>query len=193
MKVNPDSLVVVIITLLFFVIAGLSRLRKKKPVIKSNRQFNQPSVPGFKGRDLLSDAATMMNDPFARLEKIFNIPEETETEEGESLELIKGMEQGSAETSAGKKTILEEIPAEKEAKSLEVIVDEVAEYLKEKEIERSGIKPENKFDEQDLTRQGKSGTRIQDQKKKSKIPLFENVDEIKKALIYSEILKRKEY
>jgi hypothetical protein len=193
MKGNLDSLVVIIVTLLFLVITGLSKRRKKKPVLNSNLQFKQQSARGFKGKDLFSDAVTMINDPFSKLEKIFNIPEETQIQEGESLEVTNGMELGSAETTTGNKTILEEIPIEKEAKSLEVIVDEVQEYLKNKEIQKSGIKAENKFDEQDLTKLGKPDSRIQDQKKKPKIPLFENADELKKALIYSEILKRKEY
>ncbi len=193
MKVDLDSLVVIIITLFFLVITGLSRRRKKKPVIKSNLQFKQPSATGFKGKDLLSDAVTMMNDPFAKLEKIFNTSEETQIQEDESLELINDTEQGSAETAAVENTIIEEVPAEKEAKSLELIVDEVAEYLKEKDSEKSAIKTKTKFEDPDLTKHGKPDTGMMDQKNKPKIPLFENADEIKKAFIYSEILKRKEY
>jgi hypothetical protein len=192
MKVNPDSIVFIIISLLILFISGLSKRRKKKPVMKSNLQFKQPITPGYKGKDLF-DAVRMINDPLDKLEKMFSTPQETDMQEGTSLEVVKDVEQGPAEVSTFKKTVLEEVPTGKEAQSLEVIVDEVAEYLKEKEIEKSAIKSERKFDDLDLTKQGSTGSIGSDQKKRNKIPLFENVDEIKKALIYSEILKRKEY
>lgn len=192
MKVNPDSIVFIIVSLLILFIGGLSKRRKKKPVMKSNQQFKQPINPEYKGRDLF-DAVSMINNPLAKLEKMFGTPQETYMPEGSSLEVVNDLEPEPAEVTTGKKTVLEKIPAGKEAQSLEVMVDEVAEYYKEKEIEKSTIKIEQKFDDQDLTKQGSPGGRVQDQKKRIKIPLFENVDEIKKALIYSEILKRKEY
>jgi len=192
MKVNPDSIVFIIVSLLILFIGGLSKRRKKKPVMKSNPQFKQPIIPGYKGKDLF-DAVSMINDPLAKLEKMFSTPQEADIQEGTSLEVVKNVDQVSVEVPTGKKIVSQEVPAGPEAQSLEVIVDEVAEYLKEKEIERSASKTERKFDDGDLTKQGLPGSIVQDQKKKVKIPLFENVDEIKKALIYSEILKRKEY
>jgi len=192
MKVNPDSIVFIIVSLLILFIGGLSKRRKKKPVMKSNPQFKQPIIPGYKGKDLF-DAVSMINDPLAKLEKMFSTPQEADIQEGTSLEVVKDVDQVSAEVPTSKKIVSQEVPAGPEAQSLEVIVDEVAEYLKEKEIERSASKTERKFDDGDLTKQGLPGSIVQDQKKKVKIPLFENVDEIKKALIYSEILKRKEY
>ncbi len=193
MKVDIDSIVVVIVSLLFLVFSGLLRSRKKKPVMKSNLKYKPPSGQAFKGKDLLNEAVTMINDPFAKLEKMFNAPEQTYSQEGESLEEAAIKELGYTEVIPGKKEVSQEVPVKQESQSLEVIVDEVAEYLKEKEISKSAIKTEKMFDDGDLTQQGKRIGNIQDQKKKAKIPLFENVDDIKKAVIYSEILNRKEY
>ncbi len=193
MKVDIDSIVVVIVSLLFLVFSGLLRSRKKKPVMKSNLKYKPPSGQAFKGKDLLNDAVTMINDPFAKLEKMFNTPEQTYSQEGESLEEAAMKETGYTEVIPGKKAVSQEVPVKQESQSLEVIVDEVAEYLKEKEISKSALKTEKMFDDGDLTQQEKRIGSIQDQKKKAKIPLFENVDDIKKAVIYSEILNRMEY
>jgi len=193
MKVDIDSIIVIIISLLFLVFGGLSRRKKNKPVVKSNLQYKQTSTPTPKGNDLLSEAVSMINDPFAKLEKMFNIPEPTYTAEGESLEEGVEQEPGFTEVIPDKKRESSELPAENESQSLEVIVDEVAEYLKEKEISKSAIKTERKFDEKDLTMQDKPTESGLELKKKAGIPLFKNVDDIKKAVIYSEILSRKQY
>lgn len=193
MKADLDSIVIIIVSLLFIILGGLSRRRKKKPVMKSNLQYRQPSGQGFKGKDFLSDAVTMINDPFAKLEKIFNNEEQAFIPEGESMESTTGIEQESSEIIPVKKSVSGEVPLENESQSLEEIVDEVSEYLKEKEISKSTIKTDQKLDEHDLTQQEEVARSMLYPKKKTRIPLFENVDDIKKAVIYSEILKRKDY
>jgi hypothetical protein len=113
--------------------------------------------------------------------------------EGESPEAISVVEQGSSEMTTGNESLSGKVAAEEEAQSLEVIVDEVSEYLKDKEIEKSALQAEKKFDDLDLTSQKITDSTMQGQKKRAKIPLFKNVNEIKRAVIYSEILNRKEF
>ena len=193
MKTDLDSIIIIIVTLLFLVITGLSRRRRKKPIMKSTMHYKQPSDQGYQGKDLLSDAVSMINDPFAKLEKIFDVPEQPDSQEAQSLEEIPAMVQKSSEIILPAEAVSQEIPVTKAPQSLEVIVDEVADYLMEKEIEKSAIKTDKMFDDQDLTRPETGTFGLRDQKKKTRIPVFENVDEIKKAVIYSEILNRKDY
>jgi hypothetical protein len=193
MKADVDSIVVIILTLLFLVITGLSRRRGKKPAMRSGMQYGKPAGQEPRARDLLSDAVSMINDPFAKLEKIFNVPEQPVSQEAQSLEEIPVSGQVSYEPVAPPVAVSAEVTTGKESQSLEVIVDEVAEYMKEKEIEKSAVKTEKKIDEFDITMQEKQAFSVRDQKKKAGISLFENFDDFKKAIIYSEILKRKEY
>ena len=193
MKADLDSIVVIILTLVFLVITGLSKRRRKKPVMKSTVQYKQPYDQGLQGRDLLSDAVTIINDPFAKLEKIFNIPEQPVGQETPSLEEIPVEEHKSSEIITPAEAVSQEIPTAKAPQSGEVIFDEAADYLWEKEIGNSAIRADIKFDDKDLTKQGAGPISAQDQKKKTRIPVFENVDEIKKAVIYSEILNRRDF
>lgn len=193
MKMDIDTIVVIIVSLLFIILSGLTRRRKKKPDVKSNLQYKQTSGQWFKSKDLLNDTASMISNPFDRLEKMFNIPEQTDSQEGESLEVITEKEPEFTEAGPVKMTSSIEVPVENESQSLEVIVDEVAEYLKEKDISRSTVKPGKQYDEMDLNLQEKRAGGKLEQKQKTKIQLFANVDDIKKAVIYSEILNRKEY
>jgi len=192
MKADADSIVVIVLTLLFLVITGLSKRRKRKPGMKSNLQYGKSAGQDFKGKDLLSDAVTMINDPFAKLEQIFNVPEQSAGQEVQSLEEMPVMEQVSSEPTTPSKAISPEVNVAKEP-PLEVIVDEVSEYLKQKEIGKISTITDKKFDDQDLTKQVKPDYSILDQKKRSTIPLFENVDDLKKAIIYAEILGRKDF
>ena len=198
MKMDVDSIVVIIVSILFLIISGLTKRRKKKPAVKSSLLSKQTSNQRVTGKGLLNQTVSMINNPlinnpFDKLEKMFNIPEQTDSQEGESLEVGAEQEPGLTEVVTDKKATSQEVSLKQEAQSLEVIVDEVAEYLKEKEISKTAIKTGKQFDEMDLTRQEKETGDNLERKRKAKISLFENVDDIKKAVIYSEILKRKEY
>jgi len=182
MKMDVDSIVVIIVSILFLIISGLTKRRKNKPAVKSSLLSKQTS-----------NQITMINNPFDKLEKMFNIPEQTDSQEGESLEVGAEQEPGLTEVVTDNKARSQEVPLEQESQSLEVIVDEVAEYLKEKEISKTAVKTREQFDKMDLTQQEKRTGGNLEQKPKVKIPLFENIDDIKKAVIYSEILNRKEY
>ena len=198
MKMDVDSIVVIIVSILFLIISGLTKRRKKKPAVNSSLLSKQTSNQRITGKGLLNQTVSMINNPlinnpFDKLEKMFNIPEQTDSQEGESLEVGAEQEPGLTEVVTDKKATSQEVSLKQEAQSLEVIVDEVAEYLKEKEISKTAIKTGKQFDEMDLTRQEKETGDNLERKRKAKISLFENVDDIKKAVIYSEILKRKEY
>jgi hypothetical protein len=192
MKADLDSIVVIIITLLFLVITGLSRSRRKKPVMKSTLQDKQNPGQFFKGQDLLSDAVTMINDPFAKLEKMFNIPEQSDSQEAEFPEEMPAVQKSPEIITTGAE-VSKASPVTKEPQSSEVIVDEVKDYFKWKETGRPVIRMNTIFDDMDLTKQEKAADNTRDQKKKIRIPVFENIDEIKKAVIYSEILNRKDF
>jgi hypothetical protein len=198
MKMDVDSIVVIIVSILFLIISGLTKRRKKKPAVKSSLLSKQTSNQRVTGKGLLNQTVSMINNPlinnpFDKLEKMFNIPEQTDSQEGESLEVGAEQEPGLTEVVTDKKATSQEVSLKQEAQSLEVIVDEVEEYLKEKEISKTAIKTGKQFDEMDLTQQEKRTGDNLERKPKVKIPLFENVDDIKKAVIYSEILNRKEY
>ena len=84
----------------------------------------------------------------------------------------------------------EPVPAP-EAVSLEEIVDEETEYYKEKEAASQAPPVEQPIYSEDST---KELTQLQDKDIQDlKLDLFKDVDELKKAVIYAEILKRKEY
>jgi hypothetical protein len=194
MKMDIDSIVVIIVSILFLIISGLAKRRKSKPAaIKSSLQSKQTSNQRFTGKGLLNDTVTMISDPFDRLEKMFNIPEQTYNQEIEFTEVTAEREPELTEVVTDTKARSQEIPVEKEYQSLEVIVDEVAEYLKDKDISKTAGEMGKQFDEMDLTRQEKRTDDKQERKPKVKISLFENFDDFKKAVIYSEILNRKEY
>jgi hypothetical protein len=198
MKMDVDSIVVIIVSILFLIISGLTKRRKKKPAVKSSLLSKQTSNQRVTGKGLLNQTVSMINNPlinnpFDNLEKMFNIPEQTDSQEGESLEVGAEQEPGLTEVVKDNEAKSQEMPLTQESQSLEVIVDEVEEYLKEKEISKTAIKTGKQFDEMDLTQQEKRTGDNLERKRKAKIPLFENVDDIKKAVIYSEILNRKEY
>lgn len=192
MKVDISSIVVIIVSLLFIVLGGLSKRRKKSPPVKSNIPYKPLSNQPFAGKEFLRDAVTMINDPFDKLEKMFKFPEQTIDQEGESLEAEVDMEPSSLEVTDKKAVSLEDT-TDKESQSLEVIVDEVAEYMKEKNKPKPGPKTIQQVDFKDLTyHESRNKTGIED---KSRVPLslFKDFDDFKKAVIYSEILNRKEY
>ena len=78
-----------------------------------------------------------------------------------------------------------------EAVSLEELVDEETEYLKEKENASQTSPVEQQIHTKDLNQESIQllDKDIQD----LKLDLFPDADELKKAIIYAEILKRKEY
>jgi hypothetical protein len=193
MKIDADSIVVIIVSILFLIISGLTKRRKKKPAVKSSLLSKQDSDQRFNGKGILNDTVAMINNPFDKLEKMFNISEQTYSQEGESPETGVENAPGLTEVVTDIKTGSQEAPLKPESQSLEVIVDEVAEYLKEKDISKSAVKIGEKSDEMDLTRQEQRTGSNLEVKPKVKIPLFENADDFKKAVIYSEILNRKEY
>lgn len=77
--------------------------------------------------------------------------------------------------------------------SLEEIVDEETEYLEEKEAASKGKPPGEEILKEDLTKRSMQMEEEIKVRKVQKLKLFENVDELKKAVIYAEILNRKEY
>lgn len=171
MKIDISSIVVIIVSLLFIILGGLSKRRKKTAPMKSN----------LTGKDFLKDTVSIMDNPFDKLEKMFQIPEPTYNPEGESLEVTDY------------KASSLEVTSDKESQSLEVIVDEVAEYMKEKDKVKSGLKVGKSFDENDLTKQVSEIGSDSEEKSGNQLSLFKDFDDFKKAVIYSEILNRKEY
>jgi hypothetical protein len=192
MKADIDSIVVIIVSLLFIILGALTRSRKKRRTVQPNIQSRQNSKQPFKDKILLNEKATMISDPFDKLERMFNIYEQTDNQEDESPEFSEVKEEQYYGEPADKARSLE-VPVDSEPQSLEVIIDEETEYLREKEISKSAEKKERDFDEMDLTWQAKRTDIKPEDKPKTKIPLFENIDDIKKAVIYSEILNRREY
>jgi len=80
-----------------------------------------------------------------------------------------------------------------QAVSLEEIIDEETEYMKEKEAASNATPPEKEITKEDLS-QKSFQTQDEDKVKKiRKLKLFGNVDEFKKAVIYTEIMNRKQY
>jgi hypothetical protein len=211
MKADTSSIIVILLSLLFIFIGGLSKRRKKSPITKSSIQYKRPSDQKPAGKEFLKDAVSMINDPFDKLEKMFNIPGPTYSQEGESLEVEVDKEPRSLEVTDQKAASLEvtDIKAtslevtdtkftsleitNKKPESLEVIVDEVAEYMKEKDKRKSGMTRVKPFDEKDLTWQEGRKVSAPGIKPKTKLSLFKNFDDFKKAVIYSEIMNRKEY
>ena len=191
MKIDISSIIVIIVSLLFIILGGVSKRRKKSTPIKSNIKYKPASSQTVTGKEFLKDAVSMINDPFDKLEKMFQVPEPTYYQEAESLEEVE-KEPGSLEVTDIKPSSLE-ITSAKESQSLEVIVDEVAEYMKEKDKVTSVKETIKTFDDRDLTQ--KKSKKTTDIKEKPKIPLllFKDFDDFKKAVIYSEILNRKEY
>jgi hypothetical protein len=86
----------------------------------------------------------------------------------------------------------ESIPS-REAVSLEELIDEETEYLKEQEAARKKEPKEQAILKEVLTKQPAEDQEEKGIKKAGKLALFENADELKRAVIYSEILNRKEY
>lgn len=193
MKAGIDSTVVIIVSILFLIVSGLSRRKKKKPSVRPNTQDQRIPSQGFAARDLLKDTVSVINDPFARLEKMLDIQEQSYQQEGESMENTREPEYASLEDMTGDIKGYSEVPVEKESQSLEVIVDEVADFVKEKKLPKSTLRDDQAYDEHDLTYQAKGTITDTGEKPKLKIPIFADVDDLKKAVIYSEILARKEY
>jgi hypothetical protein len=202
MKVDISSIVVIIVSLLFIILGGLSKRRKKSPSVKSNIQYKQAFNQTMTGKGFLKDAVTMINDPFDKLEKMFGIPEPVESQESESLEVEVDKEPRSLEVTDIKATSSEvtdkkasslEVTTDKESQSLEVIVDEVAEYMKEKNKVKSRQRVGKSFDNKDLTKPEDGKVTGLKEKSSIQLLLFKDFDDFKKAVIYSEILNRKEY
>lgn len=192
MKADISSIIVIIVSLLFIVLGGVSKRRKKSLSVKSNFQFKQPSNQTMTGKDFLKDAVSMINDPFDKLEKMFGVPEPTGSQESESIEVEADNEPRSLEVTDIKATSLE-VTTEKESQSLEVIVDEVAEYMKEKNKPKPDLKTMQRVDFKDLTMEDSRKIIGLEKKSSVQLSLFKDFDDFKKAVIYSEILNRKEY
>lgn len=78
-----------------------------------------------------------------------------------------------------------------EGVSLEELVDEETEYFREKEAASQAAQVEQEIPKEELTQEL---CQSQDKKKQyQKLDLFKCVNELKKAVIYAEILNRKEY
>jgi hypothetical protein len=191
MKADFSSIIVIIVSLLFIILGGLSKRRKKSPTIKSNIQYKQAANQKLPGREFLKDAVTMINNPFDKLEKMFRVPEPTYSQDGESLEVTES-QATSLEVTDKKATSLE-VTTGKESQSLEVIVDEVAEYMKEKNKAKSRLTFGKSFEGNDLTLQESKKVNGLEKKSSIQLSLFKDFDDFKKAVIYSEILNRKEY
>lgn len=202
MKIDFSTIVVILFTLLFIILGGISKRRKKSTARTTKVPYKQPFIPEKETGEFLKDAVTMINDPFAKLDKMFNISEQMYHQEGESLEAETGREPGSLEvtdieptslemTESGKSS-LEEISG-KESQSLEIIVDEVAEYMKEKDKQESGLRAVKPYDYGDLTGKLTRKAGISEEKIQVPLELFKDFDDFKKAIIYSEILNRKEF
>ena len=171
MKLDIDSILYIVITIVILIISGLGSRRRKKA-----RQMQVPgsgpadpgsfepvpgdtmeSGPGKSGyatvKEPRAPAQQQAASPLERLEQFLTgqFPQ-AESMEGESLE-----EQVDEE-----ELILEQIRREREEPEVESPVEEPADYDFETEKTQEKLPP-----------------------------LFENADEIKKAVIYSEILKRK--
>lgn len=192
MKIDISSIVVILFSLLFIFLGGLSKRRKKSQTARSNVLYKQVSGPKPSGTEFLKDAVTMINNPFDKLEKMFEIPEPTYNQEGESLEVEAENVPGSLEVTDIKASSME-VTSDKESQSLETIVDEVAEYMKEKDKSISGSQTVKPFDDNDLTRQERRKASVTEEKSGIPLILFKDFDDFKKAVIYSEILNRKEY
>jgi len=77
--------------------------------------------------------------------------------------------------------------------SLEEIVDEETEYLEEKEAASKAKPPGEEILKEDYTKQSLQMEEEIEERMNKTLKLFENIDELKKAVIYAEILNRKEY
>ena len=168
MKVDFDTILYIVITIVILVVSGLGSRRKKK---LQKQQLSDPagSEPdSYESRESQTGAGNFVeaqkrqtipdwqqsSSPFERLERILGgeIPQ-YESMEGESLETTVDEEE----------QILEEIRLSRLEDEAETVQDQPEEEI---------IKTEKQV--------GKG------------IPgLFENIDEVKKAVIYSEILNRK--
>jgi hypothetical protein len=179
MKVDFDSILYIVITILILVISGLSSRRRKRV-----QQIKTPQAAGGdrdthgsvsagvtgtgKDEDKVRPAGKQARSPIDRLEKYLS-EQVFESMEGESLEPTVDEEE----------QILREINQRRQAEDLAGPVQEPMQETVDERLEKPGKEmPAESLETEKL-------------EKKSLFRLFENADDIKKAIIYSEILKRR--
>ncbi len=153
MKIDIDSILYIVITIVILVISGLGSRRKKKM-----QQMKTPAAPGSglfePGETDEPQAQQEATNPFERFEQILSgQTPKTWTMEEESPETIVDEE--------------------------ELIPEEIKERTQEEETEVW----------EDKT--AKEEIQTEEPEEKTLPGLFENVNEIKRAVIYNEILNRK--
>jgi flagellar motor protein MotB len=160
MKVDTDSILYIVITIIVLIISGLGSWRKKKAQqmqAQASAETKNEYSDSMSSRPVefrASSAPQQLANPLERLEQFFSgqFPE-TESMESESLETPEDEED----------LILEEISRRDQEEEIEVVKEEPAEDTNQT------ANPE----------------------KKGMLVLFNCIDEVKKAVIYSEIMERK--
>ncbi|MCK4748968.1 MAG: hypothetical protein KAT15_18075 [Bacteroidales bacterium] len=162
MKIDTDSILFILITIVILVISALGSRKKKRL-----RQMEVPASSGS-GRDPAepeevnySSDRQKTTSPFERIEQILGVQvPEFESMKGESIETTVDEEE----------LIPEEIRKRREVEETRVTLEK-----------DPGPMPEEADDEEMRTWK----------KEKKSLQLFGNFDEVKKAVIYSEIMNRK--
>ena len=174
MKLDFDTILYIVITLAILVISALGSRRKKRL-----QKTQSPAPPGTDSSEPLEketpfldlikkSAQAVSEDPYQETRRG---PQQQITNPLERLEqFLTGQEPQYVST---------------EGESLETIVDEEEQILQE--INEDSKEENNKIDEQIPD----NGLIKKARPEKNPLGLFDNVSEIKKAVIYSEILKRK--
>jgi len=170
MKIDIDSILYIVITIVILVISGLgSRRKKRAQQMQAEAQASGTAEP----------------DPFE--------PVEDEFADARYSEPVKARVASAPQPVPNPMERLEQFitgqfpQAESmEGESLETPVDE--EELILEEIRRSREKDEMRVPEEKPAEQEEQTEKLV---KKGLPPLFDNLDEVKKAIIYSEVMQRK--
>ncbi len=180
MKLDFDSILYIVITIVILVIGALGSRRKKRfqeaqaaSAQGSDKDTSGTDQTGSEEETYKRPAQTA--DPLSRLEQFLTgqMPE-AYSMEGESLETLEDEEEKILEDIQKSRLEKEE---ESEEKSQELSVEEP--YRIPDEIQAGAIIP------------GEEGLEYDRKTRKTLPDLFANTDEIKKAVIYNEILNRK--
>jgi hypothetical protein len=172
-KVDFDSILYIVITLVIIVISALGSRRKRL------QKTQAPAPPGTDPvepvekktpfTDFIKEAAQAVSaDTYEASET--DLQQKTATPLERLEQFLTGQEPGYAST---------------EGESLETIVDEEEQILEEMQADSEEEQHELIGHEPDIDAIRKADS------EKNHLDLFTDVDEIKKAVIYSEILKRK--
>ncbi len=191
MKMDTDSILYIVITLVILVISGLSSKRKKKAQMEAQAAEARKRDDEFEGdEEEYYEPEAYEEEPEPAPMNIFEtLKSASSTVTRQSSNPFEKLEQfmgGQNPFSVNQDPRVQGM----EGESLEDTIDEEEQILEDIRKRREN-EPTSPIEKEPVDEPENDYTLSEDRKKEDILELFGNVNEIKKAVIYSEILNRK--